>query len=391
MPWKTESKMSLKVDFIDEVLSNRQKFSSLCRKFGISRKTGYKWLKRYQAGGIENLEDGPKRPHSFAVYTPSETVDLILSTRDRFPAWGARKLREYIIREGLALNQGITDIPSESTFNRILKRHCRIDPKESKKRKHFIRFEREKPNELWQMDFKGHFKVAEGRCHPLTILDDHSRFSICIKAALTENYTFVRTALEEAFRLYGLPDQMTMDNGSPWKGSPPWHLSRLTVWLMRLGIRVSHSRPFHPQTQGKDERFHRSLKEEVLRFHQFKDIADAQRHFDEWREVYNNLRPHEGIGLLRPSERYRPSLRLFPEQLPPIEYEPTDIVRRVDSSGMISYKGLRLYVGEHLYGESIALREGEKDGHYNVYFSRAVLARIDIRKTTRGFINPRGS
>lgn len=380
MPWEPKSKMSLREEFIDQVLSNEQTFSSLCEKYGISRNTGYKWLARFREGGLENLCDSSKRPHSFAVHTPSETIDLILATRDQFPAWGARKLREYIIREGIAAKSDISVIPSESTFNRVLKRHHRIEREESNKRKHFIRFERDKPNELWQMDFKGHFKLIEGRCHPLTILDDHSRFSLGIKAALSESHSFVKGALEDIFRTYGLPDQMTMDNGSPWKGSPPWHLSRLTVWLMRLGIIVSHSRPRHPQTQGKDERFHRSLKEEVLRFHQFRDIADAQKHFDEWREVYNNLRPHEGINMCRPVERYHSSARPYPEQLPGIEYEPNDVVRKVRSCGTVSYRNRDYYVGEHLGGEYVALRQTEVDGRIDIYFSNTVLKRLDLRK-----------
>lgn len=158
-------------------------------------------------------------------------IDLILELHKQYSAWGGRKLRQVLI------NQRHQNLPCEKTF--------------------------------------------KGKCHPLTILDDHSRFSICLKACLSESEVNVREALEECFRQYGLPDAMTMDNSPPWKGSHPFRLSRLTVWLMRLGIKVSHSRPYHPQTQGKDERFHRTLKEEVLRFYQFKDLSDIQRRFDE--------------------------------------------------------------------------------------------------------------
>jgi len=243
MPWNKRDGMSLKYEFLEKALSDSNRISSLCREFGISRKTAYKWIKRFKDEGVSGLENQSRRPLTSPSRSSDEIVTLILETRSQFPAWGGRKLRQYL------LNQDKYDIPCEATINRILLRHGCIEPEESQKRKPFIRFEREFPNELWQMDFKGHFKILQaGRCHPLTVLDDHSRYSICIKACASENTQAVKTALEEAFCTYGLPDAMTMDNGSPWKGSPPWRLSRLTVWLMRLGIKISHSAPRHPQT-----------------------------------------------------------------------------------------------------------------------------------------------
>ncbi len=242
-----KNKMNLRNEFIQKALNKKSSISQLCIEYGISRKSAYKWLNRFKDEGIGGLEDRSKRPTRVEI-TSCTSVELILEARNKFPAWGGRKLRYYL------LNQGHEEVPSEATFNRTLKRHALITKEASSKRQAYIRFEREKPNELWQMDFKGHFQLEEGRCHPLTVLDDHSRFAICLKAYESEKEASVKTALTEAFREHGLPEVMTMDNGSPWKGSYPWRFSRLTIWLMRLGIKVSHSRPdtLKPKERTRD-------------------------------------------------------------------------------------------------------------------------------------------
>ena len=373
MPWKEQSKMNLKMEFIQQVLKRQTSISNLCREHGISRKTAYKWINRFKEEGVDGLDERSKRPSKVCV-TSSDWVETILETKSKFPAWGGRKLRHYL------LNKGYIDIPCEATFNRTLKRHDLITKESSQKAQHYIRFEREKPNELWQMDFKGHFQLEEGRCHPLTVLDDHSRFAICLNAYKSENEISVKSALIEAFRRYGLPDAMTMDNGSPWKGSYPWRFSRLTIWLMRLGIKVSHSRPGHPQTQGKDERFHRSLKEEVLKYYQFKGLKDVQEVFDEWRELYNHERPHEGIEMRRPIDRYTPSLVKYPEILPEITYEDGDEIRKVQKNGVIEFRGESYFIGEHLYGERVGIRSSKEEGRYNVYYSKTRVSKINLKK-----------
>ncbi len=373
MPWQTKDTISMRDEFINKAMSSEFTISKLCSEYKISRKTGYKWIERFKEDGVDGLLNHSRRPQSSVNRTSCEIIDIILNTRNRFPAWGARKLRQYLI------NKGHDNLPSEITFNRVLKKHGKIDPIESEKRQHFIRFEKENPNELWQMDFKGHFKMGSKRCHPLTVLDDHSRFSIVLKACEGETFLEVHNGLENAFREYGLPDGMTMDNGSPWKGSPPWTLSRLTVWLMRLGIKVSHSSVRHPQTQGKDERFHRSLKEEVLRYHQFINLRETQKILDEWRKIYNFERPHEGIGLLCPIQRYKSSLRPYPEKLPEIEYKPDDIVRKVQACGCINFHDIRYFVGEHLKGEHVAIRPTSVEGVYEIYFVNTRVARISLK------------
>lgn len=372
MPWKDRNLMSLKVEFLEKLLDPKANIRAICSEFGISRKTAYKWIKRYKDDGVEGLSDRSRRPLASPSRISEEMVSLILQTRGK-AHWGGRKLRQHL------KNKAIEGLPCEATFNRILSRYGQIEEEESEKRKRFIRFEREEPNELWQMDFKGHFKLHTiGRCHPLTILDDHSRFSICIKACEKENEKSVRQGLEMAFRTYGLPEGMTMDNGAPWRGSQR-HLSRITVWLMRLGIKVSHSTPGHPQTQGKLERFHRSLKEEVLKYYQFSDLKNAQLRFDEWREIYNNERPHEGIGMLCPKDRYKPSPRAFPEKLPEIIYPEGLELKRVSECGGICFNSKHFYIGEHLAREYVALKQLE-EGLYDVYFCKTKVQRISLRK-----------
>lgn len=356
----------LRKQFIEQVLNNTATISAICLEFNISRVTAYKWINRYKEEGAVGLQNRSRRPYSSPFKTCDSEVDIILEIRGKYPQWGARKLRQVLI------NEGNTDIPCEATFNRILKIHEKIDPIESKKREKFIRFEHEYPNDLWQMDFKGHFQMIKGRCHPLTIIDDHSRFSLCLKALNCEETALVQKALEETFIIYGLPLRMTMDNGSQWKKA-----SKLSIWLMRLGISVSNSRPYHPQTQGKDERFHRTLKEEVLKYRQFKDLETAQIEFDSWREIYNYKRPHEGIGMLCPIDRYDKSNRIYPGILPPVEYDQDEIVRKVRSCGQVSFMGKDYFVGEYLKGENVALRQMKEDC-FEIYYVNTRVGRINL-------------
>lgn len=361
MPWDNRGLMSLREEFIHAVLEKIESISELARKYNISRKTAYKWIKRHSKEGVLGLSDRSRRPCHMPSRIHNDHVELIALIRDQYPSWGAKKLRQVLI------NAGHVDLPSIASFNRILHRQNKIIPTETSKRQRFIRFERENPNELWQMDFKGYFAVTEGSCYPLTILDDCSRFSICLKACCSENAIAVRNALEEAFRQYGLPEAMTMDNGAPWKGYPTQRLSKLTIWLMRLGIKIGHSRPYHPQTQGKDERFHRSLKEEVLKYHNFQNLSDAQQHFDEWRYLYNHIRPHEALGMLCPIQKYKQSQRKFPEKLPPVEYGLGEEVRHVKRGGEVTFKGKYYYVGEHLHGEPVAIRQ-RAEKRWDIYY-----------------------
>lgn len=235
------------------------------------------------------------------------------------------------------------------------------------------------PNHLWQMDFKGYFALQAARCHPLTVLDDHSRFSLCLQACGNETAATVQTQLTRTFEQYGLPDAMTMDNGAPWGSDADHTYTVLTLWLMRLYIRVTHSRPYHPQTQGKDERFHRTLNVEVLRGPPFRDLNHCQRHFDQWREVYNFERPHHALGQQVPASRYQPSVRTFLGTLPLIEYGPDDLVRKVQCKGEFSFRGRTFRVSKCFHGSPIALRPAQEDGKLSLHFCATKIGSIDLR------------
>ncbi|MCP2041370.1 transposase InsO family protein [Neisseria sp. HSC-16F19] len=357
----------LRQEFVTLARKADANISELCRRFGISRKTAYKWLKR------DNMQDQSRRPHRSPNRTPAATEAQVLALRDRHPALGGRKIAHVLQRE-----EGIVLAPS--TITAILHRGQRIQPHASAAATPWQRFEHAYPNALWQMDFKGHFALMHGRCHPLTVLDDHSRYNIVLQALGNEQRAGVQSVLHDAFCRYGLPERINVDNGSPWGDSGQGGLTALAVWLIRLGIRLSYSRPAHPQTNGKDERFHRTLKAEVLQVHTFADLAHVQRHFDRWRYVYNHQRPHEALDMDSPVKRYQPSVRPMPSALPEIEYLDSDLVRKVQHGGWLSLKGREIRVSRALAGQRIACRpQDDVDGLFVLYFCHHKLGEVDLR------------
>jgi transposase InsO family protein len=347
--------------------------SELCRRFGISRKTGYKWLGRVKGAGAAGLADRSRRPRRSPGRTAAVMEAQVVELRGAHPAWGGRKLRRRL------LDLGAQGVPAASTITEILRRHKRLDGAESAKHKAFTRFEHAAPNDLWQMDFKGHFATGQGRCHPLTVLDDHSRYALALAACANERTETVQMRLSALFERYGLPWRMLMDNGAPWGDSAEHRYTPLTVWLLRLGVAVSHGRPYHPQTQGKDERFHRTLAAEVLRGERMRDLEHAQQRFEAWREVYNHQRPHEALGLAVPASRYRVSPRAFPGVLPPIEYAPGLAVRKVQDRGWLSYRGREYRLPQAFKGHPVALHPTGRDGELEVLFCQHVIAHLDLR------------
>jgi transposase InsO family protein len=339
-----------------------------------SAPTAYKWMARYRAQGRDGLADRSRRPHGSPGRTVPAIEDQVIALRDAHPAWGGRKLRRRLV------DLGAEGVPSASTITQVLRRHGRLDASETPQRA-FIRFEQAAPNDLWQMDFKGHFALAQGRCHPLTVLDDHSRFALGLEACADERWTTVQARLTSLFRRYGMPWRLLVDNGPPWGTDAETPHTLLTVWLLRLGIPVSHGRPYHPQTQGKAERFHRSLDAELLTRQPLGDLAQCQRCFDAWRQVYNAERPHEALGFQVPLARYRPSLRAFPETLPAIEYQPGDIIRTVDAEGRIGFRNQALRVSKAFRGHRVALRPTDQDGCFEVCFGDHPIARLDLTET----------
>jgi transposase InsO family protein len=369
--------MSLREEFVQLAVTDEVSFRELCRRFEISAPTGYRWLYRYQTDGLAGLIERSRRPQHSPRQTSPELETAVLALRTRHPTWGGRKLAARLRALGHA------DVPAPSTITAILRRHGQLDRDRAGRSRAYQRFEHDAPNELWQMDFKGHVPCGAGRCHPLTVLDDHSRYSLTLAACADERTATVQQRLVRTFRHYGLPQALLVDNGPPWGTAGAGHgYTPLTVWLLRLGVRVVHSRPLHPQTLGKDERFHRTLKAELLGT-PLPDLASAQHRFDSWRQVYNHERPHEALADAVPASRYWPSERSYPEQLPPVEYPAADHVRKVQDKGRVEFRGHRLHVPQGFRGLSVALRPLDEDGHWAVYFTTEVIATVDLSASKR--------
>lgn len=365
MPWKEETIMSLKEEFAIRALGKKEPFSKLCQEYNITRKTGYLLLSRYQNEGIAGFIPRSKRPLTNPTKTNDQIEEAIINLRLKQPTWGPRKIVRYLS------NKGLTGLPALSTVSSILKRHNLIDIEESLKRKKLIRFEREYPNDLWQMDFKGKFQLlTKQSCYPLTIIDDYSRFSLSIKACENERYLTAKKQIIHVFKTYGLPNQINVDNGNPWGNSKLLRHTALTVWLMRLGVRVTHSRPRHPQTNGKCERFHRTLKNDLIERQTIRTFSHAQKLFNEWRNHYNHERPHEALGMDVPADRYKSSTKQMPSKLHKIEYNCNAELRMVRGNGYISYKGFEYLVGEAFKGDLIEVKSNEAERCLDLYFGQ---------------------
>ncbi len=376
MPFTGVSAMQRKREFVALAGAEGANVRELCRRYGVSPTTGYKWLGRWRSEGVKGLGERSRRPRGSPGQTTAAVEAAVLGVRaESNGAWGGRKIGR-VLRD-----RGAAEVPAASTITAILRRHGQLEARAAEHPGPLVRFERATPNELWQMDFKGHFAVGvghgAGRCHPLTALDDCSRFNLVLAACGDERATTVRVALEAAFRRYGLPLAMLTDWGSPW-GDAGGELTGLAAWLMRLGVRLLHGRPRHPETQGKQERFHRTLKAEALSGRSFRDLAACQRAFDAFRLRYNHERPHEALGMAVPATRYRASARPFPEVLPPIDYAPGDLVRKVDGDGFISFRNRPWRIGKALRGEPVALRATATDGRFGVFFCSQRVREIDL-------------
>ncbi len=373
MPWKSCSIMESRLEFVLLAERGGVSVAELCRRFGISRQTGHAYLRRHREAGVAGLADRSRRPEGSPRQCAPAIEELVVALRREHPAWGGRKLARRL------RDLGVSGVPAPSTVTEILRRHGLLDPAEAAKHTPWQRFERAQPNELWQMDFKGHIALRQGRCHPLTVLDDHCRYSLGLAACADETGLTVRTQLAGIFRRYGLPTAMLADNGSPWGACGNGEYSRFEVWLMRLGVRLYHGRAYHPQTQGKDERFHRTLKVEVLQGRQFNDLPHCQHAFDAWRRIYNQERPHEALGLDVPASRYSPSQVSFPERLPEPQYDAADIVRKVGRDGYVSFKGRTVKLSESFDQLPVAFRPTAEDGVWNAVFMRFNVAKIDLK------------
>jgi transposase InsO family protein len=306
----------------------------------------------------------------------------VVELRKEFPVWGGRKLARVL------KNRGVKKVPSPSTITEILRRHDLLRSSEREQRDH-QRFERKRPNELWQMDFKGEFALHNGRlCYPLTACDDHSRYNVVLEACANMKTATVQRHLRRAFERYGLPEAILCDNGAPWSSNWTGGYTKLEVWLMLHGINLIHGRPYHPQTQGKEERFHKTLKVELLsRTEGFANLAKCQDALKGWRECYNWVRPHESLGMKVPGDRFESSGRRMPDRPPdPSQwYLDDDHLRKVQTHGTVEFKAKRLRVGEALVGRMVALRLRNEE-LWEMRFASTLIGIYDLSETPPGLV-----
>jgi transposase InsO family protein len=375
MPFKGETVEMKREDFVKEVEAKANTKAALCRKYGISRPTGYLWLKRYRDG--ETMSDRSHRPFHTANKTAETMEEKIVAMRKQEPAIGAVKIGRRL------KNEGNTDVPCGSTINAILHRNKLITKEASEAATPYQRFEKETPNEMWQCDFKGHYGLGDGnRCHPLAVIDDHSRFCLCADAKENEQLPGVKESFERMFMTYGLPNILLCDNGNPWGASQSGGITKFDAWMMDLGILPIHIRARHPQTQGKIEKFNSSFTQERLNFYIPTDMNDAQRQRLEYRDFYNNERPHHALKLDTPAQHYAPSDREYPDKITPWEYEDGVEPRNIKSTGYITYKGQGYFLSEGLGGLTVAVKPSSVDGFINVFYRQFRVCRISLKENS---------
>ncbi len=358
MPWEVLPVSELRLAFVHQVVTLHRSVPQACADFRISRKTGYKWLRRYRERATDGLDDAPRRPHRSPARSPDDTEAAILRIRDTY-GWGPRKIHAYLKAE--------TGTPCcIRTVANILRRRGRVGPRPRAEPAPVQFFERSSPNELRQCDFKGPLEVGRRTVYPFTVVDDHSRYLLAVRPGTDKTMATAFEALWAAFGEFGLPERMLCDNGfgSPRPEVPG--VSWLEARLIRLGIATSHGRPYHPQTQGKVERLHGTLEAEVWPHVRRDTIEHFDEDVDRWRrEVYNPIRPHESLGDLPPVSRFRPSPRPRPARLPEVEYPAGSELRRVRGGGHVLLRGCAVRVGSGLIDEWVRVEDrGHELGIY---------------------------
>ncbi len=373
MPWKVKTMFQQRLAFVQLVDGLGYPVAAACREFGVSRKTGYKWLQRSRADPHAPLVDHSRRPHHSPNKISRRIERQIVAARDHY-RWGARKLRAVLSQRGVPM-------PSIRTVHNVLMRNQRVPHSNGQEDRPVQSFERSKPNELWQLDFKGPVEVDRHRRHPLTVVDDHSRYLLVLRLCDDETFHTTWQVLWQAFAEYGLPQELLSDNAFAGKEQRPRTLSRFDRDLVRLGINPVHGRPHHPQTQGKVERLHGTFERELYP-HVRRDCLEHFHHDAErWRDVYNHVRPHEALGDLPPISRWRPSLQRRPDTLPPVEYPTGSLLRKVSSGGDIQYRTYRVLVGYGLVGEHVRIEE--RDDAITIYYSWKLIRLIAKDQLTK--------
>lgn len=379
MPWKEVKPMHEKLLFIADNVRKVSNFSQLCITYGISRKTGYKWLERFKDDGFEALSERTRKPHGHPDETPYAVQQAICKLRDQRDVPGPKKIRAMLLKQ-LAENE----IPSVTTIYKVLKRAGMIEAKRRTRNRVVTRTGPLKsahtPNELWSADYKGQFMTLDGKwCYPLTVMDHASRYLLQCQGLPGTRYQETRAAFERLFHEYGLPDRIRTDNGVPFVTMGTANLSRLSIWWMRLGIYHERIEPGQPQQNGRHERMHRTLKRSLGQ--PLAATLDKQQiELDAFQNYYNDERPHEGLDQRSPSAIYKPSSRAYPRRLPEIEYPTYFDHARVRSSGLIYWRSFTIYVGNLLTGENVGI-EATGDGLWDIYFGHVRLGMLDERKT----------
>lgn len=366
MPWKDKTVEDLRKEFA-EAAENSRNFSAICREYGITRATGYKWLNRYK--NEESLSDRSRRPNVIANKTPEETERKIIDYRKNHEKHGAKKIKAVLEKQGI-------EMPSVKTVNNILNRNGCITKEESEKHKPFCRFEKEHCNEMWQTDFKGEFRMQDNNyCFPLDVLDDHSRFSIAVEPLSSTGNT-VLPIFRKLFDEYGMPEAVLSDNGAQFARFRHGY-TQFEKWLMNHDVLPVHGRIKHPQTQGKIERFHRTMKDELLRSYTPKNIEDAKIVLAEWREQYNNERPHEALGMHCPAEVYEKSKKFYRDTVTPYEYGGQYHVIKVNSWGYVRFDKWQVYLSETMINEYIEFRPSMSGNSFLACYRNFAIAEFD--------------
>jgi putative transposase len=380
MPWHEVTPVEQRLDFIRDYATELFTMTDLAAQYGISRKTGYKWVARYAAEGAWGLADRSRRPQESPHATAPDLVAALLAVRRRHPRWGAKKLLAMARR-----GDPHAAWPSRSTVCDLLTARGLVIPRRRAQRTDHAPASpltaMTAANQVWTTDFKGEFRTGDGRyCHPLTLRDGFSRFVLRCDALLDRGYVASRRRFERAFHEYGLPDRIRSDNGGPFASPGLGRLSRLSIWWMRLGIIPERIAPGHPEQNGSHEQFHSVLKAETAR-PPAGDARAQQRRFARFCTEYNEVRPHEALADQPPATRYAPSSRPAPRRLAPLDYPGHFDIRRVSSNGCVSWRNAPLFVASALDGEDVAFEE-VADGVWTIYFATVALARYDERHRT---------
>ncbi len=377
MPWKETCVMDERMRFIIR-LKDGESMSELCREFGISRKTGYKISRRYELEGLNALENRSSRPENLANLTDPKIKKLIVEMREKRPTWGAKKIIARLHKDHHNLH-----FPSRITAHAILVRHGLVKSKKKRLRARLSGTERsqsQKPNDLWCADHKGQYLLRNGRlCYPLTISDHYSRFLFALEALESTKGALAKPVFEMVFEEHGLPNTILSDNGPPFASSKSiFALSKMSVWWMRLGIRVERIDPGHPEQNGRHERIHLNVQNEVVPKAEA-DLLLEQEHLENWRKDYNVRRPHEALENKTPSEVYRPSERAYKRELPEFAYPTADTVIGVNRTGHTNFLGTSFFISEALAGQLLAVKEQEDDS-WTLSFMDLELGVIDTHE-----------